>query len=76
VVGRDVDFTIREEFSGPLLPLMAGSLPAMTETFRNFVAALTARAERAWAGPWPRHRSAAQQQTAHGRPGSFVQSVP
>jgi hypothetical protein len=41
-----LDFTLREEFSGPLLPLMAGSLPDMTQTFQEFVAGLKAHAER------------------------------
>ncbi len=40
-----LDFTLREEFSGPLLPLMAGSLPDMTQTFEDFVAGLKAHAE-------------------------------
>jgi hypothetical protein len=40
-----LDFTLREEFSGPLLPLMAGSLPDMTQTFKDFVAGLKAHAE-------------------------------
>ncbi len=41
-----LDFTLREEFSGLLLPLMAGSLPDLTQTFRDFVAGLKAHAER------------------------------
>ena len=41
------DFTVREEFSGPLLPLFAGSLPDMTQPFGDFVAGLKARAEAA-----------------------------
>jgi hypothetical protein len=40
------DFTLRESFSGPLLGLMGGSVPDMTETFANFAAALKQRAER------------------------------
>lgn len=39
------DFTIREEFSGPLLSLFSGSIPDMTRTFEDFVAGLKARAE-------------------------------
>lgn len=42
-----VDFTVREEFSGPLLPLFAGSLPDMTKPFQDFVNGLKARAEAA-----------------------------
>lgn len=41
-----VDFTLREEFSGPLLPLIGRSIPDMTKTFQDFVAGLKARAER------------------------------
>lgn len=41
-----LDFTLREEFTGPLLPLMAGSLPDLTQTFREFAAGLKAYAER------------------------------
>lgn len=41
-----VDFTVREEFSGPLLPLIGKSLPDMTKPFQEFVAGLKARAER------------------------------
>jgi hypothetical protein len=40
-----IDFTVREEFSGPLLPMFAGSLPDMTKPFQDFVAGLKARAE-------------------------------
>lgn len=39
------DFTVREQFSGPLLPLFGRSLPDMTEPFQAFVAGLKARAE-------------------------------
>jgi hypothetical protein len=42
-----VDFTLRETFSGPMLPLIGGSLPDMTEPFQGFVAGLKARAEAA-----------------------------
>jgi hypothetical protein len=42
-----VDVTVREEFSGPLLPLFARSLPDMTQPFADFVAGLKARAESA-----------------------------
>ena len=41
------DFTLREEFSGPLLPLFAGSIPDQSQAFKDFVAGLKARAERA-----------------------------
>jgi hypothetical protein len=40
-----VDFALREEFSGPLLPLFAGSLPDLNKTFEAFAAGLKARAE-------------------------------
>lgn len=40
-----VDFTLREEFSGPLLFMMKSQLPDMTEAFQGFVAGLKARAE-------------------------------
>ena len=40
-----VDFTVREEFTGPLLPMFAGSLPDMTQPFQDFVDGLKARAE-------------------------------
>src|SRR5688572_12248326 len=33
-----VDFTIREEFSGPLLFMMGRTIPDMTKTFQDFVA--------------------------------------
>jgi hypothetical protein len=41
------EFTLHEVFSGPLLPLFAGSLPDMTETFAAYVAGLKQRAESA-----------------------------
>lgn len=40
-----VDFTLREEFTGLLLPLLGASLPDMTAAFQGFVAGLKARAE-------------------------------
>jgi hypothetical protein len=40
-----VEFTIREEFSGLLLPLFGGSLPDMNGPFQDFVNGLKARAE-------------------------------
>ena len=39
-------FSLREDFSGPLLPLIGRTIPDMTEAFRGFVAGLKARAER------------------------------
>jgi hypothetical protein len=42
-----VEFTVREAFSGPILPLIGGSLPDMTEPFAAFVAGLKKRAEAA-----------------------------
>jgi len=40
-----IDFTLQEVFSGPLLPLIGGSIPDMTEAFQGFVAGLKKRAE-------------------------------
>jgi hypothetical protein len=40
-----VDFTLREEFSGPLLPLIGRSIPDMTQSFQEAVAGLKAHAE-------------------------------
>ena len=40
-----VDFTVKEVFTGPLLPMFAGSLPDMTQPFQDFVDGLKARAE-------------------------------
>lgn len=42
---QSTDFSIHEEFSGPLLFLMGRSIPDMTKTFQDFVAGLKARAE-------------------------------
>jgi hypothetical protein len=42
-----VEFTLREEFSGLLLGMIAPSLPDMSEPFRQFTAGLKARAEAA-----------------------------
>jgi hypothetical protein len=39
------EFTLREEFSGPLLPLIGRSIPDMTSTFEHFAAGLKRRAE-------------------------------
>lgn len=41
-----VEFTLQEEFSGPLLPLFAGTIPDLTQTFEDFVAGLKAFAEK------------------------------
>jgi hypothetical protein len=38
-------FTLREVFSGPLLPLIGRSLPDMNEPFQQFTAGLKRRAE-------------------------------
>ena len=38
-------FTVREEFSGPMLKLIGKSIPDMTEAFDQFVAGLKRRAE-------------------------------
>ena len=42
-----VDFTLREEFSGLLLPLFGRAIPDMTKTFEDFVGGLKSRAEAA-----------------------------
>jgi hypothetical protein len=39
------DFTLREEFSGLLLPLFGRALPDLTPTFERFAAGLKRRAE-------------------------------
>ena len=41
-----IEFTVREVFSGPLLPLIGRSIPDMTSPFEQFVAGLKQRAER------------------------------
>lgn len=41
-----IDFTLREEYSGPLLPLIGGSIPDLTQSFQDFVEGLKARAEK------------------------------
>jgi hypothetical protein len=38
-------FEMREEFSGPLLPLIWRTMPDMNEAFRQFASGLKARAE-------------------------------
>lgn len=40
-----VEFTVQEEFSGLLLPLIGRSLPDLTASFEQFVAGLKNRAE-------------------------------
>ena len=42
-----VHFTLRELFSGPLLPLVGRSIPDMTDNFQQFVQGLKERAESA-----------------------------
>jgi len=42
-----VEFRLHEVFSGPMLPLIAGSLPDMNEAFQGFCDGLKARAEAA-----------------------------
>lgn len=39
-------FTLREEFSGPMLPLIWRTMPDMQPSFEKFVTGLKARAER------------------------------
>ena len=41
------EFTLREVFSGPLLPLIGRSLPDLNAAFEQFAAGLKRRAERA-----------------------------
>ena len=43
--GGKVQVTVREVFSGPLLPLFGRSIPDLTPTFEAFLAGLKARAE-------------------------------
>jgi hypothetical protein len=40
-------FTMREEFTGPMLPLIRRSMPDFTPSFEQFARGLKARAERA-----------------------------
>lgn len=42
-----VEFTLREEFSGLLLPLFAGTIPDLTKSFEDFAAGLKAFTEKA-----------------------------
>jgi hypothetical protein len=46
-----VDFFLREEFSGPLLPLIGRSIPDLTKNFEAFAAGLKAQAEGAAPSP-------------------------
>ena len=39
------EFSLREVFSGPLLPMIGRSIPDMTENFQQFAAGLKSRAE-------------------------------
>jgi hypothetical protein len=41
------EFTLREEFSGPLLALIGRTIPDLTSTFEQFAAGLKGRAEQA-----------------------------
>lgn len=41
-----IEFTLREDYSGPLLPLFARSIPDMTKTFEDFAAGLKAYSEK------------------------------
>lgn len=45
--GDGVRFTLREQFSGPMLALIRGSLPDMNEPFQGFCAGLKRTAEAA-----------------------------
>ena len=42
---KGVEFTVREVFSGPLLPLFGRSIPDLTLSFEQFAAGLKNRAE-------------------------------
>lgn len=44
--GGAVEFTIREDFSGPMLGMIKSSIPDMTQEFRELAAGLKAKAER------------------------------
>lgn len=44
--GEQTEFTLHEVFSGPMLKLIGGSIPDMTDAFKGFVAGLKGRAER------------------------------
>jgi len=48
--GDSTAFELREVFSGPMLKLIGGSLPDMTEAFQQFCQGLKAHAERGVAG--------------------------
>jgi hypothetical protein len=41
----DIDFTLREEYTGLMLPMIWPSIPDLTQSFQDFVAGLKARAE-------------------------------
>ncbi len=43
--GDSIEFTLREEFSGPMLFMIKSSIPDQTQDFQNFVAGLKQRAE-------------------------------
>lgn len=43
--GDQVEFTLHEMFSGPMLALIGGSIPDMSEAFQKFVEGLKRRAE-------------------------------
>ncbi|AKJ00359.1 uncharacterized protein YndB with AHSA1/START domain [Archangium gephyra] len=43
--GDQVEFTLHEVFSGPMLALIGGSIPDMSEAFQKFVEGLKRRAE-------------------------------
>ena len=43
--GDEVEFTLHEVFSGPMLALIGGSIPDMSDAFQKFVEGLKRRAE-------------------------------
>lgn len=44
--GNSTKFTMREEFSGPMLPMIWGSMPDLGPSFEQFAKGLKAEAER------------------------------
>jgi hypothetical protein len=41
-----IEFTLREDYGGPLLPLIGASIPDLSGSFQDFVAGLKTRAEK------------------------------
>lgn len=51
--GEETTFTMRDQFSGPLLPLIARSMPDLGPSFEQFARGLKAQAEATAAGRRP-----------------------